>query len=73
MVKLKGLDLQYVTDQHGRKVSVLLPVEQFDQLVEDLQDLAAVAEWREEPAVSHEDLVKELKRYRTASALETIA
>lgn len=48
MVKLKELQLQYVTDAAGRKISVLLPVEQFDR--------------REEPTNAHEELVKELKR-----------
>ena len=33
-----------------------------EELMEDIEDLAAVAERREEPTVSHEDLLVELKR-----------
>jgi len=41
---------------------VLLPIEQYERLLEDLEDLAAVAERRNEPTISHDDLVAELKR-----------
>jgi hypothetical protein len=43
-------------------VAVIMPVEEFRQLLEDIEDLAAVAERRDEPMVSHEELVAELKR-----------
>ena len=39
-----------------------MPIEQYERLLEDLEDLAAVAERRNEPTISHEDLVAELKR-----------
>ena len=53
---------QYVTDDTGRKTAVLLPIEEYQRLLEDLEDLAAIAERRNEPTVSHEELVAELKR-----------
>ena len=34
----------------------------FNALMEDLEDLAAVAERRDEPTVSHQQLVDELKQ-----------
>jgi hypothetical protein len=43
-------------------VALLPPVEEYERLLEDLHDLASIAERREEPSVSHEDLVAELKR-----------
>ena len=51
-----------MSDETGRRTAVLLPLEEYERLIEDLQDLASIAERREEPAVSHEDLVAELKR-----------
>jgi hypothetical protein len=54
--------VQYVTDESGQKVSVLLPVQQFNELMEDIEDLAAVAERREEPPLTHEQVLEELKR-----------
>jgi PHD/YefM family antitoxin component YafN of YafNO toxin-antitoxin module len=35
---------QFLTDQTGKRVAVVLPVEDFDELMEDVSDLAAVAE-----------------------------
>jgi hypothetical protein len=56
------MSTQYVTDDTGKKTAVLLPIEQYERLLEDLEDLAAVAERRNEQTISHEDLVAELKR-----------
>lgn len=56
------MSAQYVSDETGRRTGVLLPIEEYERLLEDLQDLASIAERREEPTVSHEDLVAELKR-----------
>ena len=62
MLNIKQLEIQYVTDQTGEKTGVLMPIAEFEELMEDIEDLAAVAERREEPTVSHEDLLVELKR-----------
>lgn len=62
MLDLKQLEVQYVTNQTGEKTAVILPIAEFQELMEDIEDLAAVAERREEPTISHEDLMVELKR-----------
>jgi PHD/YefM family antitoxin component YafN of YafNO toxin-antitoxin module len=62
MLDIKQLEVQYVTNQTGEKTAVLMPIAEFEELMEDIEDLAAVAERREEPTVSHEDLLVELKR-----------
>lgn len=54
--------LQYVIDKAGSRTAVILPIAEFEELLEDLDDLAAVAERRDEPTVSHEEFVAELKR-----------
>jgi len=61
MVKLDDLHPDYVTGPEGKRKSVIISFEKFQELIEDIEDLAAVAERRDEPTVSHEDLVKELK------------
>jgi len=53
---------QYVSDETGRRTAVLLPIEDYERLLEDLKDLAAIAERRGEPTISHEELIAELKR-----------
>jgi hypothetical protein len=54
--------VQYVTDQKGRKTSVILPVETYEEMLEDIQDLVAVAERRKEKALSLTDMKKRLKK-----------
>ena len=56
------MSTQYVTDDTGKKTAVVLPIEQYEKLLEDLEDLAAIAERRNEPTISHEELIQELKR-----------
>ena len=51
---------QYITDTAGQKISVILPMEEYIELMEDLEDLAAVAELRDEPTIPWEQVKKEL-------------
>ena len=62
MIDLSELRTQYITNEFGERVSVILPMVDFNALMEDLEDLAAVAERRDEPTVSHQQLVDELKQ-----------
>jgi PHD/YefM family antitoxin component YafN of YafNO toxin-antitoxin module len=52
---------QFLTDGEGRKMAVVLPVEEYEELLEDLQDLAVIAERRDEPRVSWEDVKRQLR------------
>jgi hypothetical protein len=62
MLDVKQLELQYVTNDEGGKTAVILPIDQFQELIEDLEDLAVAAERRDEPTIPHKDLVAGLKR-----------
>jgi len=62
MLDLDQLKLQYITDPTGEKTAVILPILEFQELLEDIEDLAMVAERREEPRISHDELLAELKR-----------
>jgi PHD/YefM family antitoxin component YafN of YafNO toxin-antitoxin module len=53
---------QYVVDAKGRKTAVLLSLEQYERLMEDLHDLAVVAERRDETTISLEELKRRLKK-----------
>lgn len=53
--------VNFVTDAEGKRTSVLMPIERYESLMEDLSDLAAIADRRDEPTVSHSDFVDELK------------
>ncbi len=54
--------MQYITDPTGEKTAVIVPIRGFEELMEDFEDLAAIAERRNEPTTSHKDFVAELKR-----------
>lgn len=54
-------DPQFVTDEAGNRTAVLLPIRRYEQLLEDLEDLAAIADRREEETVPHEEFVEQLK------------
>jgi predicted DNA-binding protein len=52
---------QYVTDPEGRRKAVILPVEEFEELLEDLDDFAVAAERRGDATVPHEKAKAELR------------
>jgi PHD/YefM family antitoxin component YafN of YafNO toxin-antitoxin module len=49
---------QYVIDENGNKVAVILPLTEYQHLKEDLHDLAMVAERRDEGTISLSELKK---------------
>ncbi len=58
----RELHPQYVTDSQGQKTAVILPIDEYNELIEDLADLAVVAERRAEPSISHDKVKAELKK-----------
>ncbi len=53
---------QFVTDTKGNKVSVILSLKRYERLMEDLHDLAVVAERRDEKPISFEEMKRRLKK-----------
>lgn len=63
MLDLGKLDqLKYVVNEAGERTDVIVPVAEFTELLEDLEDLAAVDERREEETITHDELIAELTR-----------
>ena len=62
MLNIKQLQIQYVTNEAGQKTAVIVPISEFEELMEDIEDLAAVAERRNEPTISHQELLAELRQ-----------
>jgi hypothetical protein len=52
---------QYVVDEKGKKVGVIIPFEHYQQMVEDLHDLAMAAERRDEAPISLEEMKRRLR------------
>jgi PHD/YefM family antitoxin component YafN of YafNO toxin-antitoxin module len=61
MIDIKELNPEFITDKEGNKKAVVLSISDFRELMEDLEDLAVIAERRDELTISHEDLLAELK------------
>lgn len=57
-----GEAVQYVTDEAGQRTAVVMPIADYQRLMEDLDDLAAIADRRDEPTIPHDKFLEELKR-----------
>ena len=58
---MRRVQPQYIIDESGQKTAVVIPLEEYEELLEDLHDLAIIAERRDEPTVSFDELKKRLR------------
>lgn len=61
MIDLNKLHLQYLINAHGEQTAVVLPINEFNELMEDIEDLITFVTRKNESTTTHEDLLKELK------------
>lgn len=54
------MNTQYITDEKGGKVAVVIPISDYEKLMEDISDLTSVAERRNEETVSLAEVKKRL-------------
>lgn len=59
---IRELQTQYITDSEGNKTAVVLPIEEFEELLEDIADMAVLLERRDELAVPFDEVIAKLKR-----------
>ncbi len=52
---------RYVTNEDGERTEVILSIDSYEALLEDIKDLAAIADRRNEETISHSDFVAELE------------
>lgn len=52
---------RYVRDKRGRKTAIVLSIREYRELIEDLHDLAIIAERRDEPLIPWEEVKAGLK------------
>lgn len=53
---------QFVVDINGKKTAVILSLKRYQELMEDLHDLAVVAERRAERPISLDEMKRRLKK-----------
>ncbi len=58
--EMNTLREQYIVNSKGKRTAVILPIDQYEQLLEDLHDLAVVAERRAEKTISLEEIKRRI-------------
>jgi len=53
---------QFVVDPNGKKTAIILSLKRYEELMEDLHDLAVVAERRAERPISLDQMKHRLKK-----------
>ena len=53
--------VKYITDEDGNKTSVVLPVETYEGLLEDINDLVSIVERKDEESVPLDEVINNLK------------
>jgi hypothetical protein len=53
---------QYIVNEKGKKTGAILPIEEYEELMEDLHDLTIVAERRDEPTITFGELKDRLRK-----------
>lgn len=56
-----SLEQRFVVDRDGNRQAVIIPLKEYEQLMEDLHDLAVVAERRDEEAISLDEMKRRLR------------
>lgn len=54
-------NVQYVTDANGERTAVILPLEEYEELLEDLHVIRAAQETKDEPRRPLSEVVEELR------------
>jgi PHD/YefM family antitoxin component YafN of YafNO toxin-antitoxin module len=55
------VDQQFVVDRDGNRQAVIIPLQEYERLMEDLHDLSMVAERREEETISLGEMKRRLR------------
>ena len=53
---INPMNTQYITDTSGKRVSVIIPITDYENLIEDVADLASVAERRDDERISLDEV-----------------
>jgi hypothetical protein len=53
---------QFIVSRKGQKTGVLLSIKEYNELLEDLEDLAIIAERKDEPSQPFDVVKKRLER-----------
>ncbi|MFV2016049.1 MAG: hypothetical protein ACC656_11505, partial [Candidatus Heimdallarchaeota archaeon] len=52
--------IQFITDDQGKKISIVLSIERYNELLEDIEDLTIALERKHEDTIPFNDVKEEL-------------
>jgi len=55
-------NIQYVTNQDGEKTAVIVPIEEYEELLEDLHLIRVANESKDEPRRPFSEVVEEMRQ-----------
>ena len=55
------MTMKFLTDKKGKKVAAVIPIKEYEEMMEDLIDLAAIVERRNDETIPWEQVKKELE------------
>lgn len=61
MINIEEFHPKFIMDDKGHRQSVVIPIRDFRSLMDDIEDLAIIAERKGEPVTDHDEFVNELK------------
>jgi tRNA G26 N,N-dimethylase Trm1 len=56
-------DKRYVDDEKAERKAVIVPIEEHEKPIEDLHDLAVIAERKDEQTVPLDEIIEKLKKH----------
>ncbi len=58
IIKHNNIMPSFLSDETGKKTHVLLSIQEYEEIMEDLEDLKVIVERRGGETISHEELLK---------------
>ena len=55
-------NVQYITDAQGERTAVILPLDEYEELLEDMHVIRVAEETKDEPSRPLNDVVEEMRR-----------
>ncbi|HEV7472687.1 MAG TPA: hypothetical protein VGN90_01490 [Pyrinomonadaceae bacterium] len=54
-------NVQYITDEHGQRTAVIVPIEEYEELLEDMHVARVAEETKDDPVRPFSEVVEELR------------
>ena len=70
MIDIHNLHLNYITNPQGEQTAVMLPMNEFLELMEDVEDLISIASRKNEP--ERDGVFTQSQRFRHSGKLEIV-